>query len=146
MRNLIGAPVAALFMVLIAVALIPSRGSTGQAVQIAAPGATCGDGRIIVADVVDSGHVKLNLETVDVTNLAARLHEVYDVRAVRVLFIKAAPELPFQNVAEVIDIAKRQIEVVAILTPSVEGQPCWLIRPPTPIEWISTGRQPRTHY
>jgi len=132
------------FAVLIVAGIMASQGPMGHVVQIALPGApgACTDSRIIVAHVLNDGHVKLNSETLDVTNLAARLHEIYDVRAERVLFLQAAPELPFQKVAEVIDIAKKQIEVVAILTPSVEKQPCWLVRLPAPIEWISTGRRP----
>jgi len=143
MQNLNVAPVAGLFAVLVVIGVMGSQDPMGHAVQIAVPGApdACGDGRTIVAHVLDDSHVKLNAETVDLPKLAARLRGIYKARAERVLFLKAAPELPFQKVAEVIDIAKKQIEVVAIVTPSVEEQPCWLVRPPTPIEWISTERR-----
>ena len=117
------------------------------AVQIALPGAPdqCvdADSRTIIADVIDDSHVKLGLQIVNLSDLDARLHEIYDFRALRVLFITANPELSFQKVAEVLDIAKRQIEAVAILTPSVEKQRCWIVRRPTAIEWISTGRKPQ---
>jgi biopolymer transport protein TolR len=144
MYKLNAAPLAAMFAILIVMVVTACRVPTGQAVQIATPpgSAACeGDGRIVVAHVQKDSHVRLNSETVDLVGLDARLREIYGSRAERVLFVRADSEVPFQKIAEVIDIAKRQIEVVAILTPSVEKQPCWKIRWPAPIEWLSTGRQ-----
>jgi len=83
-----------------------------------------------------------NTESMDIHDLAPRLHRIFDVRAERVVFVKAGRGGSFRSVAEVIDTAKQQIEVVALLTPSVEKRKCWHIRRPSPIEWVSTGRQP----
>lgn len=114
-------------------------------VQIASPGPPdgCGDGRPIVVKVVDGGHVTLNGRgPLDIDGLAPRLHEIYDARAERVMFVQGGPNVPFRSVAEVIGIAKQQIEVVAFLTPSVEKEECWHVRQPSPMEWVSAFRQP----
>jgi biopolymer transport protein ExbD len=144
MRILDVAPGVALFAVLIVVAMIPSQGALGHTVQVAqaATEGACGDSRITVAYVIDDRHVNLSSETLGIEELAAHLREIYATKAERVLFLKAAHNVPFQSVAEVIGIAKQQIGVVAILTPSIEGQPCWVVHTPSPDEWISTGRRP----
>jgi len=44
--------------------------------------------------------------TLQVNALANRLHEIFADTAERVLFLKADPKLPFQSVAEIIDILR----------------------------------------
>ena len=78
----------------------------------------------MVANVLHNGSVRLNREDdIQVNALANRLHEIFADTAERVLFLKADPKVPFQSVAEVIDIAQRQVDYVAILTPAVENEP-----------------------
>jgi biopolymer transport protein ExbD len=64
------------------------------------------------------------------SELAQRLEEVFRTRAERLLFVKADPNLPFQSVAEVIDISKPHVNFVALLTPAVEKGFCLRMRIP----------------
>jgi len=77
-----------------------------------------------------------------VDSVERRHRQVYEFSAQRVLYAIADRSVDFQQVAEVIEIAKRHIEVVALVTPSVLKRPCLLIHKPAAIEWVSTGRQP----
>ncbi len=120
-----------------------ARPSKGLAVQIADNADGCGgDGRIIIAHVREHGLIDMNRETWAVDDLDRRLQQLYEFTAERVLYVTADRAVDFQNVADVIDIAKRHVEVVALITPSTLKRPCLLVHKPAPIEWVSTGRQP----
>ncbi len=58
-----------------------------------------------MAKLGDSTMVTINQEPVARELLRERLFAIYKTRAERVLFLKADKDLPFQDVAEVIDIA-----------------------------------------
>jgi biopolymer transport protein ExbD len=59
----------------------------------------------VVLEVTAGGAYRINTTPVAAGNLAERLNSLYARSADRVLFVKAAPELEFRNVAEAIDIA-----------------------------------------
>ena len=83
-----------------------------------------GDCRPVVARLLENGSVRLNREDeVKVTALANRLHEVFANTAERLLFIRADPDLPFQSVAKIIEIAQSEVDYLGILTPEVEKEP-----------------------
>ena len=48
----------------------------------------------------------LNQESVEYSLLSSRLQEIYKMRATKVIFLKADPELAFEDIADVIDTAK----------------------------------------
>ena len=51
-----------------------------------------------------------------------RLEEIFKTRAERVIFVKGDPDLEFQDVAKVIDIAKGVgIDKVGLMTPQMEA-------------------------
>jgi biopolymer transport protein TolR len=62
--------------------------------------------RDIVITVVGDGTVRLNQEPVEVAALGDRLARPLNSVAIDVVFIRGGPDLEFQQVAEVIDIAR----------------------------------------
>lgn len=60
----------------------------------------------IVVSIAASGALQINQEPVTLDRLGARLFEIYSARATKNMFIQADVDLPFGDVAKVIDIAK----------------------------------------
>jgi biopolymer transport protein ExbD len=60
----------------------------------------------IVVSIAANGALQINQEPVTLDRLGARLFEIYSARANKNLFVQANVELPFGDVARVIDIAK----------------------------------------
>jgi biopolymer transport protein ExbD len=65
-----------------------------------------GDHRLIVLHITDAGRLFLNTEQEDRNNLASRLSEIYGSRAHRILYLSADDAVPFQTVADAIDIVQ----------------------------------------
>jgi len=53
----------------------------------------------------DKPALKINQDDVTWENLEARLNDIFKTRAEKVMFVKADSDLPFNDVAQVIDIA-----------------------------------------
>ena len=145
-RSLNAAPFLALFAILMVAVLLPASSPQGEAVQIA-KSVDCGmdNRRTIVIQITDAQHAMLNSEPWSLAALPNRLYEVLKTRAERVVCIDAAPDVPFQVVAQMIDAAKQQAEVVALLPRGVRGGAsglCLSVDRPSPKEWESTGRRP----
>src|ERR1700727_3910362 len=66
------------------------------------------DRTVVVQVLDDNGKIKLKINQEDVTmeNLQTRLTDIFKTRAERVMFVKGDPDVEFQNVAQVIDIAR----------------------------------------
>src|SRR5579871_2938844 len=69
------------------------------------------DNRTIVVQVIQEPNggrdkVKINQDDVSWNDLGNRLTEIFKTRAERVMFVKADDDVPFQEVAQVIDVAK----------------------------------------
>ena len=60
----------------------------------------------IVVSIAANGALQINQEPVTLDRLGARLFEIYSARANKNLFVQADVDLPFGDVARVIDIAK----------------------------------------
>jgi biopolymer transport protein TolR len=71
---------------------------------------------------VDAGrHVKINQDAVDIRELGQRLEKIFESRNDRVAFVKGDPTLPFEAVAEVIDIAHGAgIDKIGLVTKALE--------------------------
>jgi len=71
---------------------------------------------------VDSGrHVKINQDPVDIRELGDRLEKIFESRSDRVMFVKGDPTLPFEAVAEVIDISKGAgLDKIGLVTKALE--------------------------
>jgi biopolymer transport protein ExbD len=64
--------------------------------------------RTIVVQALKAGSgvaYKVNQDDITLENLQGRLADIYKTRAEKVMFVKADNDLPFQTVAQVIDIA-----------------------------------------
>jgi biopolymer transport protein TolR len=80
------------------------------------------DQRTVVIDIAKDKSMKINTESTDENRLGPRLEEIFKTRAERVVFVKGDPDLEFQTVARVIDIAKGVgIDKVGLMTPQMEA-------------------------
>ncbi len=82
--------------------------------------------RTIVVQVLRSGgdkpSLKINQEDVTWENLEGRLTDIFKERAERVMFVKADEDLPFADVAQVIDMAHAaNVDKVGLITAKVEA-------------------------
>jgi len=83
--------------------------------------------RTVVVQVLasDQGKPKLKINQEDVTwdNLGNRLTDIFKTRAERVMFVKGDPDVEFQNVASVIDIARgtQVVDKVGLITAKIEA-------------------------
>lgn len=83
---------------------------------------TAADQRTVVISVNRDQSMLINQEPTDESRLGSRLEEIFKTRAERVVFVKGDPELEFQVVARVIDIAKGAgIDKVGLMTAKVEA-------------------------
>jgi biopolymer transport protein ExbD len=90
------------------------------------------DDRLIVLRITDTGKLFINTEPVDWKGLAGRLSAIYDMRKYRTLDLLAEDGVPFQTVADAIDIAEnapvtRPSEPnirVLLITPRAENADC----------------------
>jgi biopolymer transport protein TolR len=80
------------------------------------------DARTVVISVNRGGTMQINQEITDEFRLGPRLEEIFKTRAERVVFVKGDPSLEFQQVAQVIDIAKGAgIDKVGLMTANMEA-------------------------
>lgn len=123
MRSGITAVLASVFLILGACAY-SMRIPHGYLTKIAIKRMDCGDGpRTIMVHVGKSGQTSLNSEAVKAGQLESRLHEIFALRSERVLFLSADSDAVFADVASALDLAQRQVDYVALLTPKVQQAP-----------------------
>jgi len=83
------------------------------------------DRTVVVQVLLDAGKTKLkiNQEEVTVDNLHQRLVDIFKTRAERIMFVKGDNDVEFQNVAQVIDIAKGTglVDKIGLITAKVEA-------------------------
>jgi biopolymer transport protein TolR len=80
------------------------------------------DQRTVVVSVNKDKSMMINTEPTDENKLGPRLEEIFKTRAERLIFVKGDPDLEFQDVAKVIDIAKGVgIDKVGLMTPEMEA-------------------------
>jgi biopolymer transport protein TolR len=60
----------------------------------------------IVMEVGKNGDYQINKEVVPADRLAQRLHEIYDPRPEKIIFIKGAPDAKYQEIITAMDIAR----------------------------------------
>ena len=92
----------------------------------------CGDSDVIVLQLAKDHSLAINSETVTRENVGGRLHDIYHTRAERLLLIRADPDLRFQEVADIIDVAQGAVKnlYVTLITPGAEKEPCMFIVAP----------------
>jgi len=70
----------------------------------------------------DKAALKINQDDVTWENLGGRLNDIFKTRAEKVMFVKADPDLTFDEVAQVIDIAHSAgIDKVGLITAKIEA-------------------------
>jgi hypothetical protein len=106
------------FICLVSLAGSCSHPFTGLPVRIADVG-RCSGQRDIILKVMRGGGLKLNSEDQKREELGRRLAGIFRTRVERYVFITGDPNASFDDVAEVIDIASREVDYVALVTPSV---------------------------
>ena len=83
--------------------------------------------RTIVVQLIDRGAgqspaVKINQEDTTWENLQGRLTDIFKTRAEKVMFVKGDDNIPFLNVANVIDIAHSAgVDKVGLITAKIEA-------------------------
>lgn len=82
--------------------------------------------RTIVVQVLKSGGsqpaLKINQEDVTWDRLQSRLEEIYKTRAEKVMFVKGDTDLPFADIAQVIDVAHAAgVDKVGLITARIEA-------------------------
>ena len=82
--------------------------------------------RTIVVQVLrgpgDKPALKINQDDVTWENLEGRLNDIFKTRAEKVMFVKADGDLPFDDVAQVIDIAHAAgVDKVGLITAKIEA-------------------------
>ncbi len=82
--------------------------------------------RTIVVQVLkgpgDQPALKINQDDVTWENLEGRLNDIFKTRAEKVMFVKADTDLPFNDVAQVIDIAHAAgVDKVGLITAKIEA-------------------------
>jgi biopolymer transport protein TolR len=79
------------------------------------------DVRTVVVSVDAQKRLKINQDDVTIDNLGPRLIDIFKTRAERVIFVKGDPDVPFGDVAMIIDVAKgAQIDKVGLITQHLE--------------------------
>ena len=70
----------------------------------------------------DKPALKINQDDVTWENLEGRLNDIFKTRAEKVMFVKADTDLPFNDVAQVIDIAHSAgVDKVGLITAKIEA-------------------------
>ena len=79
--------------------------------------------RTIVVSIDAQRAISINQQPVMVGDLEQRLVDIFKNRNDHILFIKGDPKLPFQDVAELIDISKGAgADKIGLITKSIEQQ------------------------
>ncbi|RPH76354.1 MAG: biopolymer transporter ExbD [Nitrospiraceae bacterium] len=72
---------------------------------------------VIVVSMSETAQLAINQEPVGITELGAKLLEIYSARANKNMFISASAKLPYGDVVKIIDIAKGAgVQDVGLLT------------------------------
>ena len=82
--------------------------------------------RTVVVQILKAGAgqpgLKINQDDVTWDQLQERLTDIYKTRAEKIMFVKADDELPFADVAQVIDIAHSSgVDKVGLITAKIEA-------------------------
>ena len=113
-----------LLIIFMVIAPITPKGLNALVPQPAPPGqqASAADTRTVVVQVGKNGAIMINQEPIDESRLGSRLEDIFKTRAERVVFVEGDPDLLYQSVARVIDIAHGAgIDKVGLMTEKVKA-------------------------
>ncbi len=76
--------------------------------------------KTVVVSIDKSGQIKINQDEVEIRYLGDRLQEVFKTRNDRTAFVQGDPDLLFNDVAQVIDIAKGAgVDKIGLMTEQI---------------------------
>ena len=107
-----------LIIIFMVITPLTPKGLEALVPQPPPPGAqaTAADQRTVVISINADHSMLINQEPTDDQKLGGRLEEIFKTRAERVVFVKGDPNLEFNYVAKVIDIAHgAQIDKVGLM-------------------------------
>jgi biopolymer transport protein ExbD len=112
-----------------------SSRSTGFYIELPAhtSRSQCGDFDVIELQISKDHSLTINSERVTRETVGGRLHDIYRLRAERLLLLRVDPDVSFREVAGIIDVAQGAVPnlYVTLITPEAEKEPCLFInRPP----------------
>lgn len=113
-----------LLIIFMVITPLTPKGLEAQVPQPAPPNQqqSAADQRTVVVTINKDKSLLINTEPCEEAHLGARLEEIFKTRAERLIFVKGDPDLEFQAVAKVIDIAKGAgIDKVGLMTKGVES-------------------------
>jgi biopolymer transport protein ExbD len=72
----------------------------------------------LVLDIDSNGQVTINKQPVNIDELPLRIRDIFETRADKTIFLRAAPSLTYGDVVSVLDVAKGNgVERVGIVPP-----------------------------
>ena len=92
----------------------------------------CGDFEVTLLEVSKENVLTINSKPVSRETLPARLSDIYHLRAEGLLLVKADPNLTYQDVANILDVANGAVKnlYITLVTPGAEKEPCLVILRP----------------
>lgn len=113
-----------LLIIFMVIAPVTPKGLEALVPQPAPPGApqNASESRTVVISVNKDHSLLINQDPITEGALQGRLEEIFKTRAERVVFVKGDPDLEYQPVAHVIDIAHGAgIDKVGLMTEKVQA-------------------------
>lgn len=78
--------------------------------------------KTVVVSIDKSGQIKINQDEVELRFLGERLQDVFKTRSDRTMFVQGDPELLFNDVIQIIDIAKGSgVDKVGLMTEQISA-------------------------
>jgi biopolymer transport protein ExbD len=79
--------------------------------------------RTVVVSIDARGQIRINQDQADIRDLGTRLQDIFKTRNDRTIFVNADPELLFNDVIVVIDIAKGSgVDKVGLMTEQITAE------------------------
>jgi biopolymer transport protein ExbD len=80
--------------------------------------------RTIIVSIDSAGVIKINQQVVDASSLGSGLRDIFATRNERVMFVNAHPDLLYDDVVQVIDIAKGSgVDKIGLMTEQLGAAP-----------------------
>jgi biopolymer transport protein TolR len=78
--------------------------------------------KTVVVSIEKSGNIKINQDDVELRYLGDRLQEIFKTRNERTMFVQGDPDLLFNDVVQVIDVAKGAgVDKVGLMTEQISA-------------------------
>jgi len=110
-----------LLIIFMVITPLSSKGLEAQVPQPAREAKPASDYKIVVVQVLDNNHLKINEEPATWDSLGEQLNNIFKLRAEKVAFLKGDDTVLFAEVARAIDVMRSSgIEKVGLMTAKLE--------------------------